>query len=187
MQAAFAGTARILLSGVFMELALRTRAGDYDSGLGTQPVGLRCPRLVLHVDDDEDVAFLLRRALCAKQMAHWSFRHCTGGSEALEYLRRAKASDLPMPDMLVLDVKMPGMGGLEVLEWVRDNISEVPAIMLSSSALLEDRLRARDLGSKGYFEKSATYSEIVEYLRNWETRQSPAQHAELARCVCWAA
>jgi len=170
-----------------MELALQMHALRCDSGPGNQPVGLRCPRLVLHVDDDEDVAFLLRRALCAKQMAHWSFRHCTGGSEALEYLRRAKAAELPMPDMLVLDVKMPGMGGLEVLEWVRDNMSEVPAVMLSSSALLEDRLCARDLGSKGYFEKSATYSEIVEYLRNWETRQSLARHADLAGCASCAA
>jgi len=142
---------------------------------------------LLHVDDDEDVAFLLRRALCAKQMAHWSFLHCARGSEALDYLRRAKAAELPVPDMLVLDIKMPGMGGLDVLEWVRDNMSEVPAVMLSSSALLEDRLRARDLGSKGYFEKSATYSEIVDYLRSWETRQSLAQHADLARCVSWAA
>ena len=92
-----------------------------------------------------------------------------------------------MPDMLLLDMKMPGMGGLDVLEWVRDNMSEVPAVMLSSSGLLEDRLRARDLGSKGYFEKSATYSEIVEFLRNWETRQSLAQHTDLARCVSCAA
>ena len=82
---------------------------------------------------------------------------------------------------------MPGMGGLEVLEWVRDNMSEVPAIMLSSSVLLEDRLRARDWGSKGYFEKSATFSEIVEFLRGWEARQSLAQPADVARCVCWAA
>ena len=170
-----------------MELALQMHARRFDSGPVNQRVGLRCPHLLLHVDDDEDVAFLLRRALFANQMAHWSFLHCASGSEALDYLRRARGAEAPVPAMIVLDVKMPGMGGLEVLEWVRDNISEVPAIMLSSSALLEDRLRARDLGSKGYFEKSATYSEIVEYLRNWETRQSPAQHAELARCVCWAA
>ena len=90
---AFARAARFLLFGVFMELALQMHAQRYDSGPGNQPVGLRSPRLLLHVDDDEDVAFLLRRALCAKQMAHWSFRHCTGGPEALEYLRRAKAAE----------------------------------------------------------------------------------------------
>ena len=143
-------------------------------------VGLRDPLLLLHVDDDEDAAFLLRRALCANQMAHWNFRHCASGSEALDYLRRARAGELPVPAMLLLDVKMPGMGGLEVLEWVRDNIPDVPAIMLSSSVLLEDRLRARDLGSKGYLEKSANFLEIVEFLRNWETRQSLAQHAARA-------
>jgi len=150
-------------------------------------VGLRDPLLLLHVDDDEDVAFLLRRALRAQKMGHWGFLHCASGSEALDYLRRARAGEVPVPAMLLLDVKMPGMGGLEVLEWVRDNISEVPAIMLSSSVLLEDRLRARDLGSVGYFEKSPTFSEIVEFLRNWETQPSLAQHADPARCVCRAA
>ena len=170
-----------------MELTLQMCALFHDSGSAKQPVGPRGPRLLLHVDDDEDAAFLLGRALRAKQMAHWRFLHCASGSEALDYLRRARAGELPVPDMLLLDVKMPGMGGLEVLEWVRDNMSEVPAVMLSSSALLEDRLRARDLGSKGYFEKSATYSEIVEYLRIWETRQPLASHVDLARGVSWAA
>ena len=169
-----------------MDLALRTRARDYDSGFGTRPVGPASPPLLLHVDDDDDVAFLLRRALCAKQTAPWSFLHCASGSEALNYLRQAMAGEAPAPAMLVLDIKMPGMGGLDVLEWVQDNMLDVPAIMLSSSGLLEDRLRARDLGSKGYFEKSATFSEIVEFLRDWELR-SLAQHPERACCVSWAA
>lgn len=170
-----------------MKLALRTRANDYDSGFATQPVGPRSPHLLLHVDDDEDVAFLLRRALCARQTAHWSFLHCASGSQALDYLRHAMAGEAPAPAMLALDIKMPGMGGLDVLEWVQDNMPGVPAIMLSSSGLLEDRLRARDLGSKGYFEKSATFSEIVEFLSKWEIQSPLAQHADLARCVSWAA
>ena len=186
MRGAFARTARFLLFDVFMELDLRMHAGRDDSGAEKQPVGLRSPPLLLHVDDDEDVAFLLRRAF-AKQMDHWSLLHCDSGSEALDYLRRARAGELPVPAMLLLDVKMPSMGGLEVLEWVRDNIPEVPAIMLSSSVLLEDRLRARDLGSVGYFEKSPTFSEIIEFLRSWEARQSLAQDADLARGVSRAA
>ena len=169
-----------------MDLALRKRAMDYNSGFLTRRVGPTSPPLLLHVDDDEDVAFLLRRALCAKQTAHWSFLHCASGAEALDYLRQAMAGDVAVPAMLVLDIKMPGMGGLDVLEWVQDNLLDVPAIMLSSSGLLEDRLRARDLGSKGYFEKSATFSEIVEFLGNWEQRSLP-QHANRACCVSWAA
>jgi DNA-binding response OmpR family regulator len=87
----------------------------------------------------------------------------------------------------LLDIKMPGVGGLDVLEWVQENMSEVPAIMLTSSELLEDRLRARDLGSKGYFEKSATFSEIIEFLRDWETQRSLAPDPDLARCASRAA
>jgi DNA-binding NarL/FixJ family response regulator len=75
----------------------------------------------------------------------------------------------PVPDLLALDIKMPGMGGLQVLEWVNANMPALPAVILSSSGLLDDRLRARDLGSKGYFEKSAMFSELMEFLRGWET------------------
>jgi hypothetical protein len=40
--------------------------------------------------------------------------------------------------------------------------------MLSSSELIEDRLRARDLGSKGYFSKATIFTELMEFLRTWD-------------------
>lgn len=169
-----------------MELALRLRARDNDFGV-ERAVKVATAPLLLHVDDDEDVAFLLRRALRSKGVAHWSFLHQSSGSEALDYLRRARSGGAPLPTLLVLDVKMPGMGGLDVLEWVRATMPELPAVMLSSSGLPQERLRARELGSRGYFEKSATFSEVVEFLRDWEAARSFSQSADLARCISWAA
>ena len=60
------------------------------------------------------------------------------------------------------------MSGLEVLEWMAENVIVTPTVMLSSSELLSDRLRARDLGSRGYFSKSATFSDLLEFLRTWD-------------------
>lgn len=128
-------------------------------------------RLLLHVDDDADLAFLLERVLRTRQLTQWSFLHRPNGLEAVEYLRRSLRGELPPPDLLVLDIKMPGMGGLEVLEWVSVNTPDITAVILSSSGLLEDRLRARDLGSKGYFEKSPSFSELIEFLHGWESFQ----------------
>lgn len=136
--------------------------------------------LLLHVDDDEDVAFLLKRALQASQMAHWSLLYLPSGREALNYLQRSRIGELPAPTLLALDIKMPGMGGLEVLDWVNTNMPAVPAVMLSSSGLIEDRLRARDLGSVGYFEKSPTFCDLIEYLRDWET----SQFCDYAEAAC---
>jgi CheY-like chemotaxis protein len=128
-------------------------------------------RLLLHVDDDPDVAFLLERALQINQMGRWSFLYRASGAEAVEYLQRSMDYKAPVPNLLVLDIKMPGMDGLEVLEWLSANMPGLPAVILSSSGLLEDRLRARDLGSKGYFEKSAMFSELIEFLHGWENFQ----------------
>src|SRR5262245_8684610 len=92
-------------------------------------------RLLLHVDDDPDVGFLLERALRVNQMGHWRFLYRPGGVEALEYLQEAMDCKMPVPDLLVLDLKMPGLSGLEVLEWVNANMPALPAVILSSSGL----------------------------------------------------
>jgi DNA-binding response OmpR family regulator len=124
-------------------------------------------RLLLHVDDDQDEAFLLERAL-RKAGLDWAFQHVPSGKAALDYLMRAKVGEMPRPDLLVLDVKMPIMGGLDVLEWVSGNTPDVPAVMLSSSDLLSDRLRARNLGSRGYFVKTSDFADVLEFLREWD-------------------
>jgi DNA-binding response OmpR family regulator len=135
-------------------------------------------RLLVHVDDDRDEAFLFERALARGAIADWNYRHFTDARRTMDYLARATVSQAPLPDLMVVDVKMPGIGGLELLEWMVDNHPEVPVVMLSSSDLLQDRLRARNLGSKGYFVKSSAHDELMEFLREWQ--KSAAQPAEQA-------
>jgi DNA-binding response OmpR family regulator len=126
-------------------------------------------RLLLHVDDNPDELFLLERALRKSGLQKgWEFKGLPHGQAALDYLAQAKAGALPIPDLLVLDLKMPGVSGFYVLEWVTENLPCVPAVMLSSSDLLSDRLRARDLGSKGYFVKSSTLRDLIEFLVEWD-------------------
>jgi|SRR5687768_936417 len=134
------------------------------------------PRLLVHVDDDPDEAFLFERALAKSGIRDWDYQHLTSGRQAIDYLLCAKARDT-LPDLLVLDVKMPGMTGLDLLEWVMEHCPEVPVVMLSSSELLQDRLRARDLGSRGYFVKSPLYEELMALVRGWQSALvAPATH-----------
>ena len=125
-------------------------------------------RLLVHVDDDEAMAFLVKRALRNGGLMGWEIKHLSNGDSALDYLTRATLGEVAWPDLLVLDIRMPGFDGLDVLEWASSNVPEIPAVMLSSSELLRDRLRARDLGSKGYFVKSPQFAELLEFLRRWD-------------------
>jgi CheY-like chemotaxis protein len=137
----------------------------------------RSLRLLLHVEDDPDGRFLLERALTRRGPTGWEYQGMPHGEAALEYLTDAMAGRTRMPDLLVLDVNMPGIDGFALLEWAGERIPSLPAIMLSSSELLSDQLRARDLGSKGYFVKSATFSDFVEFLCGWHASPSLDQRA----------
>jgi DNA-binding response OmpR family regulator len=125
-------------------------------------------RLLLHADDDANWAFLVERALMKSELRNWQYQHLSSGVELSEFLTNVKLRHVKTPDLLVLDIRMPGMDGLQVLEWTNSNIPGLPVVMLSSSELLGDRLKARDLGSKGYFTKATVFSEFVEFLRGWE-------------------
>jgi DNA-binding response OmpR family regulator len=125
-------------------------------------------RLLVHVDDDPDLAFLLERGLSVSGISNWSFQYIEGGAAALEHLERVKAGEAEAPTLLLLDIKMPQVNGFDVLHWVNQNLPGIPAVMLSSSELIEDRLRARDLGSRGYFSKANIFTELLEFLRAWD-------------------
>ena len=125
-------------------------------------------RLLVHVDDDPDLAFLLERGLSVSSVSNWEFKFVEGGAAALEYLQRVKDGEVEAPTLLLLDIKMPKVNGFDVLQWVNQNLPGIPAVMLSSSELIEDRLRARNLGSKGYFSKATIFTELFEFLRAWD-------------------
>jgi DNA-binding response OmpR family regulator len=126
-------------------------------------------RLLLHCDDDPDATFLLERALQRSGISEWVLESVRSGEQALAYLKRAQRGEMAMPDLLVLDVKMPGMNGFEVLERLRFNRVNIITVMLSVSDDVKDRLRAMDMGSRGYFVKSPNYEDLLHVLRNWET------------------
>jgi two-component system, chemotaxis family, response regulator Rcp1 len=125
-------------------------------------------RLLVHVDDDPDLAFLLERGLSVSGISNWNFQFIEGGAAALKYLEGVKVGEAEAPALLLLDIKMPKVNGFDVLQWVNQNLPGIPAIMLSSSELIEDRLRARDLGSRGYFSKANIFGELIEFLRAWD-------------------
>jgi CheY-like chemotaxis protein len=79
----------------------------------------------------------------------------------------ADRAQFPLPDILVVDLKMPKKTGLDVLQWARSvpQFKELRVVVLSSSDDPGDVKRAYALGATSYFVKSASFQELMQYLR----------------------
>src|SRR5947208_11973317 len=113
---------------------------------------------ILVAEDDADDAFFLQRAF-KKLGIPTSLKFVHDGQEAIDYLHGdAQFADrlrYPLPDLLLLDLKMPRLTGFEVLGWVRKqhNLRRLPVVIFSSSGELTDINRAYDLGANSYLIK----------------------------------
>ena len=117
-----------------------------------------CIKSVLYAEDDENDAFLMQRAF-AKIGEHEALRIVRNGQLATEYLSGMGAfgsrKEFPLPDMLLLDVKMPKMSGLEVLQWIRERpaFNALTVVMLTSSTQPADVQFCADHGANAYLVK----------------------------------
>lgn len=114
--------------------------------------------VALLVEDDPDDAFLLEDA--CKRLGHEGMlRVARNGEEALAYLLGqgdyADRQRFPLPRLVLLDMKLPRMTGLEVLEWRRGQpaMLHIPVIVLTASQSEEDVARAYELGANSYLVK----------------------------------
>ncbi|MPY95198.1 MAG: response regulator [Acidimicrobiia bacterium] len=108
---------------------------------------------VLLLEDDEDHVFLIRRALRDLDGLEVTVDVAANGDDALRYLASAqKGAADGRPQLALLDLKVPKISGLDVLEHIRSSpmFAALPAVMLTSSERMEDRERAQELGASGY-------------------------------------
>jgi CheY-like chemotaxis protein len=114
---------------------------------------------VLLVDDSEDDRFFLRNAI-SKSSCFKLLHELCDGEEAVKYLAGkehfAKREIYPLPDLLVLDLKMPRMNGYEVLLWLQSHpLPSMTIVVLSGSVLHEDLEVSLDLGAHGFWSKTS--------------------------------
>lgn len=112
-------------------------------------------RDVLLVEDDPGDAGLVRIAL--RRSRHASrLHHVKDGDEALDFLRGApRWDDAPRPDLILLDLNLPGRTGYEVLEEIRADtgLCAIPVVVLSTSGAERDVKKAYALGASSYVTK----------------------------------
>ena len=117
---------------------------------------------VLLVDDDDDYAHIIERALRTAAGVPVEIRRARTGGEALAVLRDF------VPDLLLLDLKMPGMGGHEALEAMKgdDVLRSVPVAILSSSDRDDDIAKSYGLGGNHFITKPSSPIQLEAKLRS---------------------
>lgn len=132
-------------------------------------------RLILSADDDEDAHLLLRRAF-EKAQIKAALKQVNGGAAAIAYLsgqgEYGDRSKFPWPDLLLLDLKMPGVNGFEVLEFLGTELAEheFPVAVFSCSDNPIDVERARALGCDSYIVKPGDFKSLVELVKGFENQ-----------------
>ena len=126
------------------------------------------PVRVLVVDDEANLSDLLRMAL---QNEGWDARTATNGQEALNLVREFA------PDLLVLDIMMPGIDGMEVLKRLRTAGNDVPVLFLTAKDAVEDRIAGISAGGDDYLTKPFNLEEVVVRLRGMARRHVAAAAA----------
>ncbi len=111
---------------------------------------------VLLVDDEEDYVRTMAERL---EMRDVGSDVALNGEAALAMLEDG------LPDVMVLDLKMPGMGGLEVLEVVKKNHPQIQVIILTGHGSKKEEVEARRLGAFDYLQKPVDINDLMERVR----------------------
>jgi DNA-binding response OmpR family regulator len=116
-------------------------------------------RAILYAEDDENDAFLTEGAFKKAEVQN-PLVVVPDGKVAMEYV--AAAGEDPK-HLVLLDLKMPGISKLEVLEWIRSqkNVCTLPVLMLTSSNQESDIYRAYALGANAYLIKPSKTNEML--------------------------
>jgi CheY-like chemotaxis protein len=122
--------------------------------------------VILLVEDNSDDELLTLRALKKNHMRN-EVRVAHDGVEALEFLFGSgpgkDSHPNPLPKLILLDLKLPRIDGLEVLQRIRanENTKLIPVVILTTSIEQQDRLRSYGLGANSYVRKPVDFQQFI--------------------------
>ncbi len=123
---------------------------------------------ILMIDDDKDDFTLVKDALESKQTKvdlYWA----EDGDEAENFLfKRGEYSDAPTPDLILLDLNMPGKDGFEVLKDLKGNehFRKIPVVILSSSRDQTNVSHGYKIGASSFMLKPLTFDEMADAMKS---------------------
>lgn len=123
-------------------------------------------RMILLVEDDPDHEALAIRALRKAKVAN-EIRVAHDGEEALQFMQEVAAGTTPMPQLVLLDLKLPKVEGLDVLRAIRatEKTGILPVVVLTSSDEERDIVASYRLGVNSYIRKPVNFTDFAEATR----------------------
>lgn len=131
------------------------------------------PTVILVVEDDLGDQILIQEALQASQFSK-QIQLANDGEEALEYLRRStfydSRNETPRPDLILLDLNMPRLGGKEVLARLKTDpaFKSIPIVAFTTSCREEDVVLCYSMGANSFVQKPTDFDQFQAAIRHLE-------------------
>jgi CheY-like chemotaxis protein len=136
---------------------------------------------ILYAEDDPNDAVVFERAL-KKSGLPFDLQIAPDGQFAVDYLKGEDQyhdrKKYPLPQIVVTDMKMYRMSGVELLEWIRASAKfrDLPVVLYSTSNEEIDVSHAATAGATAYFRKTYQCAEVIAFLQNWLAQKSAAKN-----------
>lgn len=126
-------------------------------------------KTILIVEDSPEAVELSKEALsdCGGERLEVAY----DGAEAIDYLsgkgKYSGRDSTDVPDLVLLDLRLPKKNGFEVLEWIRKNplTRHIPTIIITVSNLKSDMIKAYELGANSFIRKPGDFDTYTDYLK----------------------
>ena len=147
------------------------------------------PITILLVDDDPDCRLLIREAISQCKLANRIYE-ASNGQEALDFVfQRGQYADAPRPGLVYMDIEMPGLSGMEVLQRIKDSAEhrQIPVVMMTGVSDERQMELAARHGANSYTIKPANAEQFLKTVlastNYWMMiHQYPQRHLAPAEC-----
>ncbi len=143
-------------------------------------------KYVMLVEDDPNDIHFIDHAF-GKLDIPVSLTTASDGKTAFSILKNfldPSDDDMSLPDLIILDLKLPGISGFEILEWIReqDVLKHIPVLILSSSSHNKDILNSYRLGANSYLVKPNELKQLIDIVKTikdyWFDINRPAEYSD---------
>ena len=115
---------------------------------------------LLLIDDEEDVLYSFRRIFDSPEI---ELTTASSGEEGLKLIPKIK------PDLVLMDIQLPEVSGLEVTKWLKDDpqLKSIPVVAVTAFAMKGDEERIRQGGCEAYLSKPISVGKFIETIRSF--------------------